>query len=169
MDRSANMRAIKSQDTRPEMIVRRLACALGYRYRLHPKDIPGKPDIVFPARRKVIFVNGCFWHAHDCRRGYRQPKNNSAYWGAKIDRNRKRDIRVKDALRDTGWDVLTVWECETKPALQAKLADKLLNFLGPTAYDGCAPRVTGGRKHDAPGLNGIETKTSSSYNEFCYP
>src|ERR1700735_5319447 len=86
--RSSTMRAVKSKDTRPEMHVRRIVYALGYRYRLHRKDLPGKPDLAFIGRRKAIFVNGCFWHGHDCPRGSRAPKTNQAYWTAKISRNR---------------------------------------------------------------------------------
>ena len=110
--RSRTMRAVKSKDTKPEWIVRRMLHAAGYRYRLHVKDMPGKPDMVFPARRKAIFVHGCWWHGHDCARGARPPKTNQAYWSAKIARNVARDARHLAALRSDGWKVLTVWECE---------------------------------------------------------
>ena len=122
------MRAVKSRDTTPEMIVRRAATALGFRYRLHRGDLPCKPDMVFPGRRKVIFVHGCFWHGHDCKRGAREPKTNADYWRAKIERNRERDVRSIDALRAAGWRTLVVWECEV--GHPRKLQDQLVSFLG---------------------------------------
>lgn len=127
--RSAVMRAVKSKDTTPEMIVRKAAHVLGFRYRLHRRDLPGNPDLVFPIRRKVIFVNGCFWHGHDCARGSREPKTNVDYWRAKIARNVARDRCNLKALADTGWRVLTVWECETKKAEKELLKRKLQDFL----------------------------------------
>lgn len=113
----------------PEMAVRRLVHSLGYRYRLHGKDLPGKPDLVFPSRRKAIMVHGCFWHMHDCRRGYRAPKENSGYWSAKIARNRERDLQTQAELRSLGWDVLVIWECETKSASAKSLTDIIVDFL----------------------------------------
>lgn len=127
--RSRNMRAIKSQDTKPEMTVRQLVHSLGYRYRLHRKDLPGKPDLVFPSRKKAILVHGCFWHMHDCRRGYREPKENSGYWSSKIARNRERDIQTQHDLKALGWDVLVIWECETTKARAESLAKAIVNFL----------------------------------------
>lgn len=122
--RSQTMRAVKSTDTGPEMRVRRLVHAMGYRYRLHVKELPGKPDLVFPRWRAVIFVHGCFWHGHDCARGARTPKSNREYWQAKIGRNVERDARHREALAAAGWRVLTLWECELKDgvALQARIA-----------------------------------------------
>ena len=111
-DRSRTMRAVKGRDTGPEMIVRRLAHGMGYRYRLHRKDLPGKPDLVFPSQRKVIFVHGCFWHQHPCPRGARVPKSNRDYWIPKLQRNQQRDAMHQSRLRDMGWDVLVIWECE---------------------------------------------------------
>ena len=108
------MRAVGSKDTKVEMTVRRLLFSMGYRYRLHKKDLPGKPDIVFQGRRKVIFVHGCFWHGHQCARGNRLPKSNSDYWRKKIAGNISRDNKNLALLREAGWDVLFVWECETK-------------------------------------------------------
>ncbi len=110
--RRRTMQAVKSGDTKPEMMVRRMLHAAGFRYRLHRKDLPGCPDLVFPARRKVIFVNGCFWHGHDCARGARMPKTNVDYWTTKISRNRSRDVKNFRALRLARWDVHVVWECE---------------------------------------------------------
>lgn len=130
-NRSEIMRAVKSKDTMPEVAVRRLVHAMGCRFRLHRKNLPGKPDLVFPGRRKVVFVNGCFWHGHDCRRGARQPKVNADYWRAKIGRNAARDAASVELLRDAGWDVLIVWECETKSADRATLQAKLQKFLRP--------------------------------------
>lgn len=124
--RSAVMRRVKSRDTGPEMTVRRLLHAAGYRYRLHRKDLPGKPDLVFPGRRKAVFVHGCFWHGHDCRRGARQPKNNAEYWRAKIGRNVERDAQNRAALSERGWDSLIVWECELK---EDGLLKRLEDFL----------------------------------------
>jgi DNA mismatch endonuclease, patch repair protein len=112
--RSRIMRAVKGGDTAPEMTVRRLAHRLGYRFRLHRKDLPGKPDLVFPRLHKVLFVNGCFWHGHDCARGARAPKANAEYWSAKISRNRLRDAANVAALKAKGWRAEVVWECELK-------------------------------------------------------
>jgi DNA mismatch endonuclease (patch repair protein) len=125
--RSRIMRAVKSQNTAPEKFVRSLLHSLGFRYRLHRKDLPGKPDIVFPARGKVIFVHGCFWHGHTCRRGARTPKNNADYWIAKIERNRVRDKINVEKLRNEGWQVLMIWECEI--GNREVLANRLTDFL----------------------------------------
>lgn len=130
--RSRIMKAVKGKDTKPEMAVRRLVHSLGYRYRLHRRDLPGCPDLVFGPRRKVIFVHGCFWHGHDCKRGARQPKTNPDYWRQKIDRNRARDHATQEALRAVGWDVMTVWECEVR---DVQLADRLRLFLGDRSND----------------------------------
>jgi DNA mismatch endonuclease, patch repair protein len=110
--RSRIMRAVKSTDTMPEILVRRLAHSMGYRFRLHRKDLPGKPDLVFPGLHKVIFVHGCFWHGHDCARGARVPKTNRDYWTKKIERNRRRDRKARSALMRSGWSVAVFWECE---------------------------------------------------------
>jgi DNA mismatch endonuclease (patch repair protein) len=122
--RSAVMRRVKGRDTGPELVVRRALRALGARYRLHRKDLPGKPDIVMPGRRLALFVHGCFWHGHDCARGARVPKANRDYWVGKVGRNRVRDATSRAALEALGWRVETVWECELKDAeaLAARLA-----------------------------------------------
>jgi DNA mismatch endonuclease (patch repair protein) len=128
--RSENMRRIKSKGMKPEMAVRSLAHRMGYRFRLHAKDLPGKPDLVFRPRRKVIFVHGCFWHSHadpNCLDG-RQPQSKLEYWGPKLARNRQRDGENRAALEAAGWQVLVIWECETKAAEQ--LARRLGEFLG---------------------------------------
>lgn len=112
--RSAHMALIRSKNTKPEVAVRKLLHGLGYRYRLHVKDLPGKPDLVFPGRRKVLFVNGCFWHAHSCPEGQRVPKTNSEFWLNKRLRNAQRDSRQRVELHELGWDFYDVWECEIK-------------------------------------------------------
>jgi DNA mismatch endonuclease, patch repair protein len=113
VDRSANMRAIRSKDMRPELAVRSLVHRMGYRFRLHRKDLPGKPDLVFVSRRKVIFVHGCYWHGHLCKLAH-TPKTNTAYWGPKLQRNRARDKKNLKSLRRLGWTPLVIWECELK-------------------------------------------------------
>jgi DNA mismatch endonuclease (patch repair protein) len=110
--RRRTMQAVKSKDTAPELLVRSLAHRMGYRFRLHRKDLPGKPDLVFPGRRKAIFVHGCFWHGHDCARGARVPKSNRDYWTKKIARNRERDRTACAALTHSGWRYLILWECD---------------------------------------------------------
>ncbi|MER2251519.1 very short patch repair endonuclease [Methylorubrum podarium] len=123
-----SMRANRSKDTRPEMAVRSLLWGAGYRYRLHRRDLPGKPDIVFPGRRKVIFVHGCFWHQHEgCRRASK-PKSRMDYWRPKLERNRSRDAAAREGLSAGGWSSLVVWECEIKD-LDALLV-RLRSFLG---------------------------------------
>jgi DNA mismatch endonuclease (patch repair protein) len=126
MDRSENMRAIRGKDTQPEMTVRRLVHGLGYRYRLHRANLPGKPDIVFPARRKVIFVHGCFWHSHDCKSGL-VPRSNQDFWLPKLLRNKIRDAKNLEALADLGWKVLVIWQCELRNNRPLRL--KIKRFL----------------------------------------
>ena len=121
------MRAVKSRDTRPEMKVRRLLHRMGYRYRVHRIDLPGKPDVVFGPRRKVIFVHGCFWHGHGCTRGARVPATNRVYWTEKIARNVSRDRRQIMELWERGWKVLTLWECEMRD--EEELVGRLCRFL----------------------------------------
>lgn len=121
------MRAVRSKDTKPELLVRRLAHAMGYRFRLHRKDLPGSPDLVFPGRRSVIFVHGCFWHGHDCRRGARQPKDNADYWRAKVARNMARDARVLNELGEAGWRSMILWECELRD--RDELGTRIRRFL----------------------------------------
>lgn len=125
--RRRTMQAVRSKDTKPEIIVRRLASQLGYRYRLHRKDLPGKPDLAFIGRRKVVFVHGCFWHGHDCTRGNRTPKTNTIYWRAKIARNRERDAANAAKLKTNGWAALIIWECELRN--EASVAKRLRQFL----------------------------------------
>ncbi|MEW8051977.1 MAG: very short patch repair endonuclease [Candidatus Thiodiazotropha sp.] len=127
MERSEIMRRVRSTDTTPELIVRKLIYSLGFRYRLHKKDLPGKPDLVFSGKRKVIFVHGCFWHGHKCKRGNRLPKKNREYWKKKINANVKRDKSHIEELSKDGWSVLTIWECETKD--QDKIIYEIVRFL----------------------------------------
>jgi DNA mismatch endonuclease (patch repair protein) len=142
--RSANMSRIRGKDTKPELLVRRMLHARGFRYRLHGSAagavLPGKPDLVFAGRRKVIFVNGCFWHRHDCKAGRHEPGSNADFWRAKRARTAERDAAANAALHQAGWDVLTVWECELKKAADLPvLEERLLAFLGGTGAPGRAP------------------------------
>lgn len=125
--RSWVMSRVKSKHTKPELVVRRLVFGMGYRYRLHDKKLQGHPDLVFPGRKKVIFVNGCFWHGHlGCRLG-KLPKTRVEFWEEKIQRNRARDIQNIAALEASGWRVLTVWQCELKNS--EMLASRLNEFI----------------------------------------
>lgn len=121
------MSRIRGKDTKPEMTVRRLVHALGYRFRLHRRDLPGCPDLVLPRHRKVIFVHGCFWHRHRCRYGRPMPATRRQFWKKKLEGNKQRDARNRRALRRLGWDVLVVWECQTRKP--HKLIDRLVVFL----------------------------------------
>src|ERR1700730_6100869 len=125
--RSRCMSRIRSKDTKPEWIVRRMVHSLGFRYRLHRKDLPGKPDLVFPRLRKLIFVHGCFWHLHKCRLGRVKPGTNADFWEKKRSSNSLRDRRNKRLLKSRGWSVLVLWECQTKkPELIRKLVSEFL-------------------------------------------
>ncbi|MBM2711060.1 DNA mismatch endonuclease Vsr [Mesorhizobium caraganae] len=129
--RSAQMALVRSKNTRPEMIVRRIIHAMGYRYRLHRTDLPGKPDIVLPSHRKIVEVRGCFWHQHpdeSCGRA-RVPKTRKDFWIPKLQGNRARDLANDEALRELGWNIVVVWECETTPAGRVELTAKLQAFL----------------------------------------
>ena len=123
------MQAVKDRNTKPELAVRRLLHRLGYRYRLHLANLPGKPDIVFGSRRKVIFVHGCFWHGHLCKRGNRRPKTNAEYWERKIARNVERHSRQLKELSTAGWAALTLWECQIDD--KNGLKRTLNRFLAP--------------------------------------
>jgi DNA mismatch endonuclease, patch repair protein len=124
---SAHMRRIRKTDTRPELAVRRLAHGMGYRYRLHRRDLPGTPDLVFPSRKKVILVHGCFWHQHGCALGHKKPSANPDYWHPKLARNVARDAQNRERLRALGWDVLVIWECEAKDS--TRLAERIRAYL----------------------------------------
>ena len=127
--RSEIMSNIRAKGMKPEMAVRRITHAMGYRYRLHRKDLPGKPDLVFPGRRKVIFVHGCFWHQHGdpaCKIA-RQPRSNLNYWLPKLERNAARDAEHQASLAELDWDTLVLWECEVKAG--SEIADRIREFL----------------------------------------
>ena len=127
--RSRLMSRIGSKHTKPELIVRKLLHGLGYRFTLHPRNLPGKPDIAFTRRKKAIFVHGCFWHGHGCKIG-KKPNSNLEYWQPKLARNRQRDIEKQSDLEQIDWQVETIWQCELK---ELQILEKLLvEFLGPT-------------------------------------
>jgi DNA mismatch endonuclease (patch repair protein) len=136
--RSVLMGSVGARNSKPEMVVRRLVHALGYRFRLHLRNLPGTPDLVFPRLRKVIFVHGCFWHRHPgCRRST-SPKTRAEFWATKFERNTERDARKEDELKALGWEVLIVWECETFDA--DALAPRLAAFLAEGTRS--APKMT---------------------------
>ena len=124
-DRSRNMSRIRGRDTTPEIAVRRVVHSMGYRFRLHRSDLPGKPDIVLPKHRAIILVNGCFWHRHRCRRGRSMPSTRVQFWKDKFEATRKRDRKVRRQLKALGWSVLVVWECRARKEedLRRYLAD----------------------------------------------
>lgn len=128
--RSAHMARIRRANTRPEVAVRTLLHRLGYRFRIQLKGVPGRPDVAFPARRKAIFIHGCFWHGHQGCSTWRQPKTRSEFWANKIETNRARDARLAAAAEADGWACLVIWECETKDV--SDLTERLIEFLGPT-------------------------------------
>lgn len=128
-ERSVRMSLIRSKDTKPELLVRKALWAAGHRYRLHAKGLPGKPDLVFPGLGTVVFVHGCYWHAHSCQKG-RIPAQNSRFWQEKFLANKARDKRNSQRLRRAGWSVLTVWECSLADEGSRKMAiAKLLHAL----------------------------------------
>jgi len=131
--RSRNMSAIKGKNTQPELRVRSVLHAMGYRFRLHRKDLPGKPDIVLAKHRLALFVHGCFWHCHDCRWGRVVPATRPEFWAAKRGGNVERDLIKQDALRAQGWKVATIWECETRNE-ESLLAALSLVGLTPGLY-----------------------------------
>lgn len=141
--RSALMGRIRGTDTAPEMAVRRAAHRLGYRFRLHRRSLPGRPDLVFPARKAVIFVHGCFWHRHEGCAKASTPKTRTDFWSGKFARNVERDREAQDRLEEAGWRVLVVWECGIRDQLQ--LESTLREFLGPagkTPGHGTGPAST---------------------------
>jgi len=132
--RSENMRRIRSKDTTPEMVVRRLVHGMGFRYRLHVHDLPGRPDLVFARLRKIIQVHGCFWHQHESCAKAHVPKSRIRYWNAKLAANRRRDAQAEIQLREQGWDVLTLWACEL---IHLKdVVRRVRRFLGKTSGEG---------------------------------
>ena len=155
--RHACMSHIRGKDTEPEWVVRRMVHAMGFRYRLHAKSLPGKPDLVLPRHRKIIFVHGCFWHAHGCRTARRPPATNRRFWKAKFARNVQRDRQALRALWQAGWQVLVVWECETKNPDRLRAA--LAAFLAPSA-----PSANYGLA-DQHALYGLASEASGEYGE----
>jgi DNA mismatch endonuclease (patch repair protein) len=130
--RSERMSRIRGKDTGPELVVRRYLHAEGFRYRLHVRDLPGRPDIVLPKHGVVVFVNGCFWHAHACQKG-RIPSTRSEFWAAKFKRNRRRDEKIRRCLRKAGWRVITLWECSLSTGSKAtKRLDRLARDIRRT-------------------------------------
>lgn len=125
--RSRIMRAVKGRNTTPELKVRSMLHRAGYRFRLHDRKLPGQPDLVFPGRGCVLFVHGCFWHGHSCKRGARQPVSNAAYWMQKIEKNRARDAKHLAALHAAGWRTHVVWECELKDSTLLRRLKKILD------------------------------------------
>jgi DNA mismatch endonuclease (patch repair protein) len=147
--RSRNMARIRGKDTSPEIKVRRLLYAIGYRYRLHVRRLPGSPDIAFPPRKRVIFLHGCFWHHHSGCRHANTPKSRTEYWEQKFTRNIERDAKNLRALIEDGWAVLVVWECETRST--EALTERLRDFLGPTSVKRLSESAT------AEDLRGVDT------------
>lgn len=137
--RSAVMARIRGKNTRPEMIVRKLVFAAGFRYRLHVRKLPGSPDLVFSSRKKAIFVHGCFWHLHDGCASSRIPKSRVDFWSNKLNGNRARDARNQEALIQAGWEVMVVWECELSDT--TLLEARLRRFLEPVSATMKAVRV----------------------------
>jgi DNA mismatch endonuclease (patch repair protein) len=121
------MSSVRGKNTGPEIVVRRLVHRMGYRFRLHRKDLPGKPDLVFSGKKKIIFVHGCFWHGHRCRFG-RPPKSKLDFWLPKLKRNKNRDRKVRNSLRKLGWNILIVWQCDLKN--EKNIQAQIKNFLG---------------------------------------
>lgn len=126
-ERSERMRRVRSRDTKPERALRRVVWGLGYRYRKNRRDVIGQPDIAFIARRRVIFLHGCFWHRHECPSGRRAPKSRNDFWEAKFAKNVSRDARVRHELKTTGWRVLVIWECEIRDS--SRVARRIRKFL----------------------------------------
>lgn len=140
--RSENMKRIRSKDTKPEKMVRSLLFRLGYRFRLHRKDLPGRPDIVMPSRKIAIFVQGCFWHQHlNCTRAV-LPKSHQDYWHVKLNKNIQRDIRTRDELTQLGWRVLWIWECALKnKESRASLPEEISKWIESAIQFGEIPNI----------------------------
>jgi DNA mismatch endonuclease, patch repair protein len=130
--RSKNMSCIRSSDTKPELIVRKYLHRNGFRYRLHVKNLPGKPDLVLKKYNTVIFINGCFWHGHDGCNYYKIPKTRTDWWVSKINRTRQNDKEVETKLTKLGWNIIIIWECSLKPNIRKSTLDELINNLNET-------------------------------------
>lgn len=151
------MSHIRGKDTAPEWVVRRMVYAMGFRYRLHVKGLPGKPDLVLPRHRKIIFVHGCFWHAHGCRPARRPPATHKRFWKEKFAKNVQRDQQALRDLWQAGWQVLVVWECETKDP--GRLRALLSAFFAPSA------RTANYDLADQHALYGLAAETPKEYGE----
>lgn len=127
-ERSERMARIRGSDTKPELLVRRIARTCGYKFRVNVSSLPGKPDLVFPRRKKAIFVHGCFWHGHTCRAGKNRPRSNTDYWRPKLAGNQDRDAKNRAALRKLGWKTLVIWECQLRNP--ERLTPRIQRFLG---------------------------------------
>jgi DNA mismatch endonuclease (patch repair protein) len=125
--RSERMKRVRGKNTKPELYIRRLVWSLGYRYRLHSKKLPGRPDLVFRGRKKVIFIHGCFWHQHENCRQYRMPRSRLDFWLPKLEGNKKRDVLNQQLLREMGWEYLIIWECQLKD--EEEIATRIITFL----------------------------------------
>lgn len=123
------MSAVRNKDTKPEMVVRKLVHSLGYRYRLHCSNLPGKPDLVLASKRKVIFVHGCFWHRHSCKKGKSIPSVREDFWREKLTNNRIRDKKNQRVLKRLDWRSLIIWECQTQSAKRDRLRRRIVDFL----------------------------------------
>ena len=132
--RSERMRRVRGKDTKPERAVRRIATDMGYRYRLQYSKLPGRPDLAFPGRRRVIWVHGCYWHRHDGCRLASTPKSHIQFWQEKFEANQSRDLKNADMVRQLGWQVLVIWQCETRN--EDSVGAKIAEFLGPTKLIG---------------------------------
>ena len=154
-ERSRNMAAIRSNDTKSEMLVRRYLHGMGWRYGLHNKKLPGTPDIVMRRFKTVIFVHGCFWHGHENCKYYRLPKSNTVFWQDKVDKNRARDERDTEALRKQGWRVIVVWECELKTAERCKQTFSRLSEILNGTYSPPYGLIAGAAEPQAPYGNNI--------------
>ncbi|MEJ2611406.1 MAG: DNA mismatch endonuclease Vsr [Candidatus Thiodiazotropha sp.] len=127
-ERSERMSRVRAQDTKPEMKLRRLIHGMGFRYRLHRRDLPGKPDLVFPGRRSIIFMHGCFWHRHEGCGLARLPKSKRAFWSAKLEANKERDQKNISTLEAAGWRVLVIWECQLRGEVREVVKEFLTNY-----------------------------------------
>lgn len=160
--RSEMMSGIKGKNTKPELQVRKALFSMGYRFRLHRRDLPGRPDIVLPGRRVAILVHGCFWHGHrDCRYA-KTPSTRSEFWSTKLEGNRHRDQRDLESLRAAGWRTLVIWECFLRSPLQANLAVALHDWIEGSQQMGELREAAGFRKPEATTQRASNTKTSST-------
>jgi len=140
--RSRMMAGIRASDTKPELLIRKSLHSLGFRYRLHDRSLPGNPDIVFRTRRAVIFVHGCFWHAHECGL-FKWPRTRPGWWKEKLMANRRRDIQVRDQIRDIGWRQLTIWECAIRGSGRRDISEVVAMTVAWISDAGVDKEITG--------------------------